>query len=74
MCDKLRGGDMAQKPRSAYDLLMEKHRRDKTVWFLDDLCPRCGKAVYSNGKEEWCSNPFCKKPGTYAGILEDYIR
>jgi len=60
-------------PKSAYDLLMEKHKRDKTVWFTDEKCPLCGKDIYTDGKTKWCGercNPF----GTYAALQEDYIR
>jgi len=71
MCDKLRGGDMEQKPKSAYELIMKK--KNVTMWFLDENCHDCGKAIYTDGKTKWCS-PECKKPGTYAGIQEDYIR
>lgn len=62
-------------PKTAYELLMEQRRRnpDVTVWMLDGSCPRCGKAMYTNGQTVWCS-PECRVPGTYAAFQEDYIR
>ena len=62
-------------PRSAYDLLMEKQRLhpDITIWFTEDVCPACGKDIYTDGKTRWCS-PDCRVPGTYAGLQRDYMR
>jgi tRNA(Ile2) C34 agmatinyltransferase TiaS len=75
MCDKLRGGTMEQKPRSAWELLMEKQRLHptKTIWFTEEVCPKCGGAIYTDGKIKWCS-PDCRVPGTYAALQEDHIR
>jgi hypothetical protein len=75
MCGKPLGGTMEQKPKTAYELLMEKQRKhpDITMWFTEDVCPKCGKDIYTDGKTKWCS-PDCRTPGTYAGLQEDYIR
>ena len=81
MCDKLPGGDMEQKLRTAYDLLMEHNRLhpDVSMWFTGEICKSCGKETRTDGKNIWCISTCIKdgsrlSPGTYAGIQEDYMR
>lgn len=58
MCGKPMSGDMIQKPRSAYELLMEKQKRlkecDVTMWFIEEHCDECGSPVFTDGKLFYC--------------------
>ena len=43
-------------PKTAYELLMEKKKKqDITMWFADEKCERCKHDVYTDGKLFWCS-------------------
>ena len=82
MCGKPMNGDMIQKPKTAYELLMMKRLKecDETVYFTDDNCDTCGKPTITNGKLFWCSDGCIqngkrgKKDKDGFGFINDLIR
>lgn len=72
------------KPKTAYELLMEKQKRlkecDTTMWFTDEKCEECGKDVFTDGRIFYCKE-MCINHGKRGamdkegfGFINDLIR
>ena len=71
---------MTTPPKTAYELMMEKQRLYKTVWFTNEKCEYCHKDIITDGKLYWCSED-CSYNGLlgkdrkdYMGFINDLIR
>ena len=81
MCDKPKQFPEIPKPKSAYELLMAKQKREEiTMWFTNDICTECKFPVYTNGKLYWCKRD-CINNGKRGkgdrdgfGFINDLIR
>lgn len=72
--------DMIPFPKTAYEILMAKRKRDKRIWFTDEKCEICGKDLITDGKVFWCSEN-CSQDGkmgkddkNYMGFISDLIK
>ena len=81
MCDKPKQFPEIPKPKSAYELLLEKQKREEiTMWFTETHCEVCESPIYTNGKLYWCKEGCIqygkrgKRDKEGFGFINDLIR
>ena len=64
--------DTATPPKTAYAIMMEKKKRDVTMWFTEEKYNMCGHDIYTDGKLYWCSEE-CYQTGKRGKDTSDYM-